>query len=722
MREAIRRRFDLGIANFGERLAALRLHLPIAEEVDVVFWMEEDDRIILPKESSAEGGTSFKLFGFQKSAARKAVHHSTKQLIAMKGTRTGFTVLFAGIAAYHVAHEGHPVGWWQPDLERAQKFANAIWTPFFRDSEKLSPLVRKPIKGDTLDKWNDRTYTNGGRIVLSGAATDKAFSQETFRVTVGDEIDRWQLTSGGSDGNRIKLMWERSKSFWNRKLYAFSSPRTIGNSITHKQWLDSDQCRFFVACPCCGGRQYLEWGGPVTDEEDDGHGIRFRVGDDGIVEEVWYVCKVNGCILEESAKFDMDEVAGDTVYADDDPTPIDERLGWQPTAIPKRPGLTALHVPGYISLLPGANWTDLAQEWVDAQGKPEDLQTFWNNVLALPWEGVDAGKPIEVGSFEATRPEPYPAEIPQQTIHMTAYYDTQAGWKDASLNRKARHELTVCAFGPQEEVWVVGHFILDDYAPWSQEANRQLDDIVFRDWRKPDGSTMRILMCGYDASYSQTQALEFRRAKHRWDIYRPMKGENEEKHAAKAPLIARAKTDNARANDLMRVGTREGKEKADRMLKTERVGPGYVHFPKSLRDAVPAYFKGLFAERHVKDKDGGDYWVKSKWHANEPWDTFVGCLATLELCRLTWPNQVGREIDEAPVDVTRDRFEGRDRSVMAAIHEDLTLRQVMKDPRTSVMPPPRGMTYGNAANSNAAPARRRGGVIGGARFATRGRG
>lgn len=721
LRPALRNRFEEGVRQLGGQLEAAKQVLVIPAKLDPVFWAE--DTIHLSKVSSAEGGAKIKLYGYQKALIRLSVG-GKKNTVVMKGTRNGITQAYAVVYAYHVGYEGSPCGLWLPDEAAAKKYYKKVWEPMWSDSPKLSSLVRKPLKGEVQDTWNEMTYLNGGAMSLKYATTHKQFSGDTQRKVGGDEAARWQISQGGDDGNYWDLLRERFRTFYDGASYVWSSPRTTtreGKSF-YEEYLAGDQHKYYQRCPHCDGVQHLEWGAPEDGEVH--YGFKYALNDKGHVEDAWYVCKHNGCIIRQSDRRAMDQEAGNAIYAEDDPTPFEERLGLRPTAISDRPDLQSVHLPGFISLHSGALMKTLCQEWVTAvraiKTDPSKMQVFMNNVLGLPFDGVDADKPIEVGSFEQKRPKPFVAEIPQWTVQLVAYYDTQKGWADEKLKRPPRHEMMVLAVGPQDECAIVGYFVLDDHAPWSAGANAQLDEIVFRDWRKPDGTAMRILMCGYDAGYDQTRALEFRRAQHRFNIFRPMKGENEDAMGPKAPIVAKAKSDDARANDLLRIGTRLGKEKADRLLKVDLPGPGHIHIPSSMALAHPGFFKGLFSERHVLDSKGADYWTKSKWHANEVWDCLVGCLATIEWCKLQWPSRVGRAIDEAVNDTPRVRYEGRDKSVMAPIVEAIGMREILKTPGTSIVPVGSNVVP-RAANANRAPARR-GGVIGGARFAMRGRG
>lgn len=671
MRPDVAQRFEKSIEEARRRAEALRANIKIPPPTDPVDWIEQN--VCIPSTVSTVGGMLIDLYGFQKGLIRLALHSKTKWFVVPKGTRTGVTQLFTAINAFHVFYEGKPVGLWQPTDEKAEKYDKEYWHATVRESPKLAKFIRKPKRGEPLDTWFYRTYTNGGKFLLSSATVDDNFRGDTVVKTSGDEVDAdgWRGGKKGTQGKKFGLMWERSRTFWDRAQYIWSSPLEEETSNIWREWLLSDQRHYNVRCPHCGEVQYLKWGGAKTD-----FGIKWSLDENGYVDKAWYVCEHNGCVIEEAEKYAMDEEAGAVLYNDDD---VDletagKRLGWQPTRKAIRPGWVGCHVPGYISLFAGAAWKQLAQEWLDAQGDPEALQTFVNNLLGEPWRRIEVDQVIEIGSYATRRPVPYEDEVPAWVKYLFAYVDVQDGWLDPALKLPPRLEMTVLGAAAGYEAAVIGHFVLKDGDLLGPQMLAQLDDIAFRKWRRAgDGAQLQIVIVGLDGSSGEHLPIlqTVARAPHRLHAFRVFKGENETAKD-KAPIIINAPMPNESMNKLYRIGTRRAKDLANRMVRNDTPGPFHLWFPKTIQIALDdsdgrfKYFDGVFAERRVLD-GGVEKWArKAKMNTGEPWDGIVGCIAALELGMLTYP-EISREIGDMRVQPPRLGYDGPDRSVMADI-------------------------------------------------------
>lgn len=689
MRPEIEARFAASADQLRGDLTTLMGNLRIPEPVDICDWIEANVR--RPRAVTSGGGSrKLRLYGYQRQIARLAVHPDTKELVAPKGTRTGITQEFAAIDAYHVFYEGKPVGMWQPTEEKAKKYATSYWLPMVKESPKLRRFLRRIQKGDIPDRWNWQQFTNGAIYQTGFASSDDQFRGDTLAITNGDEVDAdgWRQGKKGSQGAKFKLMSERSRTFWDRKQYLWSSPLEEETSNIWKRWLLSDQRHYMVRCPHCDGVQYLKWGGPKTD-----FGIKWSVNEAGYVDDAWYVCEHNGCIIQETEKFAMDDEAGDAIYGPDDPTPMHERLGYnQPTKVAARPGLVGVHVPGYISLFAGAKWTTLAQEWLDAQGDVEELQTFVNNVLGEPWRVQKVNRDLDVGSFEQRRPVPFAAPVPEWAKFCTMYVDLQDGWADETLKLPERWEAQVVAWGPGYEAALVGHFVIMDHPAMAPESLAALDDIAFRTWtRAGDGAKLRCALVGMDASHRQTEVMAVIRAPHRAKIFRAMKGESETTREKAPIIIGAAKLDDKRTQ-LIKIGTRRAKDLADRMIRNETPGPFHLHIPQSAAaidtdDGRPKFFDSLLAEKKVMAAGIETWKRKSKMNTGEVWDCLVGNIAVAELASRQWGKVIGRILTDMTPQPPRERYEGEDHSIMAEVLAYQQTREFQGDETISILPP-----------------------------------
>lgn len=649
LRPEIAKKFISSGAKLRERLGKIMRAVEIPEDVDIVKWLPQ--HVTIPSTVSETIGVPFEPYGYQASMARLIMQPTTKRFAGPKAIRTGITQLMTGIAAYFVGHRKWPVGFWQPTEDDAKAYYNDYWHPTIHESKTLSKLVRQPTKGDKMDRWNWMQLLTGGKFQIKYASSDDQFRRDTLAVTMGDEVDgdAWRGGKKNSQGAKFRLMWGRSHTFYDRKQILWSSPLLEDTSNIWKLWLESDQRHFYVRCPHCSEVWYFKWS---SNPKKTGYGFDYEVDENNHVTKVEYIGEC-GCVIDESCLPAMDEEAGFAEYPDDNiflqKDRVVPRLGWQPTEIPKEPGLVGCHVPGYISLFAGSSWKQICQEWVDAQGDNEKLQTFVNNVLGEPWRTMVVDKVIDLESYAARRPCPYDAEVPWWVKYLTCYVDIQDGWKDETLELPPRMEATVVGWAPGYEGAVIGHFVLMDHPLFAPEMLQQLDDIVFRKWtRGGDGAQLQIVMAALDGGSGEHLPIvqTIARAPHRLHSYRVFKGENETA-AEKKEIIINAPLPNENKNILYRIGTRRAKDLANRLIRNESPGPFYLHFPKSIQDALDngdgrfKYFDGLFAERRILEA-GVEKWVKkAKMNSGEPWDGIVGNVASWSWRRSPTPRWAG---------------------------------------------------------------------------------
>lgn len=712
MRRELQARFERSLDETRERLVHLRRVLRIKPRKDPVKWIEKN--CYLPKHGSSEGGSKIMLYGYQRSFVRLCLDTEAWEVGAMKAVRTGITQGMDAVLKFHVFYEGSTVGVWQPTEDKAKEYDSSVWTPGVKESKSLRSFVRRVRKGDQPDRWNEKLYSNGARVFLRFAYSDDQFRGSTMRITAGDEVDAegWMSGRKGSQGGKFKLMNDRSNTIWDRRFYVWSSPLNKATSNIYKFWADSDKRHYFVHCPHCAEKWHFKWGG-----KDKDHGVKWSVNEDGHVTDAWYVCEANGCIITEADKHSMIEEAGDA--------PIESGLGFQPTVKPRVAGRICCHIPGYISLFPGSKWKVLAQEWLDAQGRPEDLQAFVNSKLGEPWEDTQE-RTISVGGM-ADRVEPYDAEIPLWAVVITIGIDTQRGSDDQAKDgaKPSRHEVSVWAWGPGEEGALIGHYILDEHEPFSPEAQEQLKHIINRRWRKHDGSTIKAGATFLDMGWMTNEALAFARQGDMWRAnVRPVKGDRslEDRRSPtvnpKAPSITRTTkfTKEGKSKDnlpFIRIGTHVTKNAIDRRLKVGVIGPGYMHFPTSIVDEYgEEYFDDLLAEGVKKDKRGREEWVSRGARTGEAWDCLVYAYAALQWVRQTY-RAVEQRLHASLSDAaTRIPYDGPDQSAMSDRSREMGIvggsdpvsrRPVIHSDITDLTPQPAEVNSGRVRNPAPTP-------------------
>lgn len=636
-----------GRISLAEQLTSLRSGpLQFPPVVNIVDWIETHGR--LSKEVSAEPG-EVRLYGYQKGMALAMAEPGVRQVTVLKGARIGYSQVSSLVIAYMLGQEGTSVLVAQPTDDDAKDFAKTNLDTLFRDVTPLREIVRTITRSESQDTWSDRIYRNGAVLKIRGAASDDAFRRITTRINVGDEVDAdaWRNTTASSQGDKFKLLETRGATFWNSKLIVGSTPLLRDTSLIYREWLLSDQRRYYVPCPYCQEMQYLKWGG-----KDVAHGIKWSVDEDGRVTDAWYVCEHCETRIDERHKASMD-AAGE----------------WRPTAIAKKPGNIGFHCWAGMSLFPKAGWKYLAQEWLEAQGNADLLQPFINLVLGEPFDALQ-GKVIQAEGL-AQRREAYPAEVPDGVVAITAGIDVQSGSENQDVGSRARLEMSIWGWGRGEESWLISHQVLDEHEPFSPESQKELDEILQRPLLKRDGSKQMIQACAIDIGGGYgTEVKDFCRTRSRRNVW-AIKGRNGRLGTRTAAIWPR-KPSRKDGNAWYMIDSQLSKDVWSRRLKTEAPGPGFVHFPMS---ADEAYFAGLTAEKLVIDKRGNRYWQRKKSsETGEAWDCAVYALAALQGLKIASKafKDLSLAADRMNLAKVAEEYDGPDRSAGTSAPLDMS--------------------------------------------------
>ncbi len=571
---------------------ARRVSLKPPPNLTLSKWAER--YAVLSKETSAQTGR-FRAFGYQVGMLDAVTDPMVTKITVMKSARVGYTKILDHVVGYFLHQDPAPILVVQPRVEDAEDYSKSEIAPMLRDTPELAAIAGDPKAKDSGNTILKKTFLNGSSLTLVGANSPGGFRRITARVILFDEVDGYPVGGAGSEGDQIALGTKRSETFWNRKIVLGSTPTVKGLSRIEKSFLESDQRRYFVPCPHCEEMQPLEWGG-----KDTPHGIKWEKDENGngLPETAHYVCRANGCIIEEVDKPDM-VAAGK----------------WR-AAKPFK-GHAGFHVWAGYSLFPNASWLNLVAEWLRVKDDPLSRQTFINLVLGEPYE--DRGERALNEARLAARCEVFPAEVPDGVALVTAGVDVQ----------DYRVEIEVVGWGRNEESWSLEYHVIDgEISDPSTQA--EMDAFLKRLWHRADGRGFKIEAACIDSGGHHTQAVyEFckvRLGRKVWAI----KGESA-RSGMRSPVWP-TKRPSSRTKATFRpviIGVNAAKDVIRARLHIDEPGSGFMHFPT---DRDINYFVQLTAERSVVKVLGGQryrVWELPSGRANEALDCRVYAYAAL---------------------------------------------------------------------------------------------
>src|SRR5689334_16487161 len=215
-----------------------------------------------------------------------------------------------------------------------------------------------------------------------------------IRFLFMDEVDEYPGDVDGQ-GDPLALAEKRTATFARRKVLITSTPTIKGLSRIEREFLESDQRRFYLPCPFCGHLDYLTW------REVGHHRVEWE---EGRPASAHMICGACGERVEERHKTEM-LVSGQ----------------WRPTA-PGDGKTVGFHLSALYSPLGWRSWAQCAAEFLRAKEDPFRLKTWVNTVLGECWE--ERGDSVAAGSL-AARLERYAAEVPTGVGALVAAVDVQ---------------------------------------------------------------------------------------------------------------------------------------------------------------------------------------------------------------------------------------------------------------------------------------------------------
>lgn len=340
-----------------------------------VQWAEAN-RVMSSSESRFKGKFSYDRNPYLKEIVDHLQSSSPAHKIAvMKGAQIGFStgVIENGIG-WIIKHAPSNILISAGD-ETLVKDAITSKIDKMIDSSGLRPLIRnttnKKRNMQTGDTNKEKQFPGG---TLRGRSLQNAGNWRQFSVKYlfVDDIDAGKRADK-KEGSTVELINQRAASFGDSaKILYISTPTTKQESLIEPLYLQGDQRKFFVPCPCCGEFIPLEFQLKIKNKY---FGI------------VWDVDQ-NGNLITGSTRYRCQSCERE--FKEDGNKATMLRNGfWKPTAEPKEPNFYSYHISALYSPPGMFNWEHYARQFIKAMRsdtKDADLKTFNNVVLGKTWE------------------------------------------------------------------------------------------------------------------------------------------------------------------------------------------------------------------------------------------------------------------------------------------------------------------------------------------------
>lgn len=545
-----------------------------APRISLSEWA--DQHRVLSRVASAEPGRWMTARAEYQRGIMDAISDPTvRTVVFMKSAQVGATEILCNTVGYYMDQDPAPILVVQPNLDMAKAWSTDRLKPMLQESRTLRGKVAESGRRHSGDAMLHKEFP-GGHLTIVGANSAAGLASRPIRVVLLDEVDRYP-DSAGDEGDPVNLAVKRTQTFHTAKVVLTSTPTIKGLSRIEAAWHESDQRRYLVPCPHCGGEQILEW--------------KHMRWTDYNPDTAHYVCPLCGSTLTEAEK-DRAVMAG----------------RWEA----QRPGadVVGFHINALYS--PWARWAGLVKEWLAAQQSLTMLQVFVNTTLGETWEERGGGLNPDALMARKTQYPTLSAGIGVITMGVDVQQD--------------RLETVTRGWGAGEQSWLLGVDVLPG-DPGQPGVWRRLDELRARTWTSPAGRTVRVNATGVDTGHNTDAVYAYVKPRQAQGVY-ALKGSST---PGKSLLPRKPSVNNKARVRLYEIGTDAAKDLIYSRLRQTEPGPGTYHIP----DWTPeTWFDQITAERPLRKLVNGR-WVRRyelpPGRRNEVLDCEVYALAALRI-------------------------------------------------------------------------------------------
>ncbi len=556
---------------------------------DITRWCEEN--IVFDDRSPMPGPFRIGRFPFLREIhAVLSPEHPAREVTIRGSAQWGKTVsiIQPTLAAWH---EHTPLDSLvvHPTQSAAREWVMNKWMPMRRQAPGLVAIFGTGRGGDQTDSiMNQETLRRDGSIKVASAGSPADLTGTSRRLVILDDVSKFEMTDKGDPET---LAESRASGFEDAKILRVSTPLVKGACRISRAYDRSDRRVYHVPCPHCGNRAPLTW-------------ENFKASlDPERLHDAHFTCDACGAAIRHADK-ERIVAAGQWVVTN----PGGDHPGfhlWRAYA-PQRDWASIAVDYARVMGWTGLTLTQATEAAMRDQVEAETEQTFWNDVLGLPFEQASKGPDWAALRERAENSEGALARgvVPACGVILTAGVDCQAD----------RIEVSVVAFGRNHRRWVVDHVVIP-HSIGDDEGRAALDALLRATWRTELGLRLPLDMMAVDEGFATEDVRDWAK---RWPWTRVIlvKGSSAPSGPTLRPQADRKATGQAirrqRRNWIVNVS----QLKADFygwLAKADPFERGHVAFARGLGEE---YFRQVTAEVRVLKRTPSGVMV-SRWELAE---------------------------------------------------------------------------------------------------------
>ena len=529
------------------------------ERVTVSKWAEANR--VLPDSNSIPGPWRNSVTPYLVEIMNVFSDEMVEEIIFVKPTQVGGTSAMENMLASAIAQDPAPAMCVYPSDDLAERTVESKLDPMIKSCKTLAAKYRINDSKKLALKFTDMV------VYLTGANSPADLASTNIRYLFMDEVDKFPGASK-KEADPVSLAKERTKTFFNRKIFMASTPTLKTGHIWKAKEAADVEKHYFVPCPHCGAFIELKFAQIKWPSKEDVPENADRA------EMATYVCQECGCVITDQDKGKM-LAAG----------------RWKPVRQKtQHPKSVAFWMNTLYS--PFTRFSDIAREFMRSKDDPELLHNFANSWLAEPWEDTKLKTNAEMVMERQT-------EIPEWTL--PPWTKLVTGGIDVQEN---------CLY------WTIrawGDYMTSQNISHGQALSMgEVERIMNTELTMPNGEKVMVNLALMDSGDQTEDVYEFCALNSDWAL--PCKGTTTMLSHYRLSTVNKA---GSRANGMTLVLVDGGKYKdqiAARMRKENGTGAWMVYQGCDLD-----YAEQVTAEHKITERSGGkevQRWVLKTSHAD----------------------------------------------------------------------------------------------------------
>lgn len=529
------------------------------ERVPVSKWAEANR--VLPDSNSIPGPWRNSVTPYLVEIMDAFSDEMVEEIIFVKPTQVGGTSAMENMLASAIAQDPAPAMCVYPSDDLAERTVESKLDPMIKSCKILAAKYRINDSKKLALKFTDMV------VYLTGANSPADLASTNIRYLFMDEVDKFPGASK-KEADPVSLAKERTKTFFNRKIFMASTPTLKTGHIWKAKEAADVEKHYFVPCPHCGAFIELKFAQIKWPSKEDVPESADRA------EMATYVCQECGCVITDQDKGKM--------LATGRWKPVRQKT--------QHPKSVAFWMNTLYS--PFTRFSDIAREFMRSKDDPELLHNFANSWLAEPWEDTKLKTNAEMVMERQTETPEW--TLPPWTKLVTGGIDVQEN----------------CLY------WTIrawGDYMTSQNISHGQALSMgEVERIMNTELTMPNGEKVMVNLALMDSGDQTEDVYEFCALNSDWAL--PCKGTTTMLSHYRLSTVNKA---GSRANGMTLVLVDGGKYKdqiAARMRKENGTGAWMVYQGCDLD-----YAEQVTAEHKITERSGGkevQRWILKTSHAD----------------------------------------------------------------------------------------------------------